>query len=778
MSEFIAHISEDGRIQTVREHCENTARIASQNLKTAGLRNTGYLSGLLHDMGKDHEDFTEYIRQERESQHTRVIHTFAAVKFIIERYHFGSAVDHPFANCTAEIIAIAAGSHHGLLNIYDERGISEFKHRLNRQPERDDEAIKNFLSDFPVSEIDDLFRASCDEIEYKLMNEISPISKDNTEILFYSGMLQRLITSAVIDADRKDTSEFMTGEEKHVRIGWETPLRNLENYLRTKQSNEEISEARTAMTKLCLEFAGNKPDVYQVNIPTGGAKTLSTLGFAFRHAGLYQKRRVICPTPLLTILEQNAKEIRNAVNNDAIITEHHSNVIQEKGKTQRELMSVTWDSQVVMTTMTQFLNTLFDGKTSSVRRLQSLCDSVIILDEVQSVPINQISIFNMAINFLCACCRTTILLCSATQPVFDQTKHPMIISDKKVIPEDIYEKIKPVFKRTKARYYGECDLYEIADIAKGYIEKHNNLLAVCNTKKEALDLYRELSEEVECYYLSTYMCPEHRSDVIDTVKAKAKRNEKFACVSTQLIEAGVDISLGSGIRYAAGADNAEQTGGRVNRNKEYGIAPLGIVALKGEQLNEGLKDIRMRKDAFMAFTKIFDNDPEKFDNDLLSERSIKRYYEMLFQSIESVRGAMDFPTGGHTILDLLSDNAKYTANAKTQIARQAYKKAGQLYHVFDNDQISVLVPYKNGKKIISRLLACDPHDVKEIKQIVREANRSAVNVFDNQFEILLRNGAIHAGPDELFYYLDENYYDNTGIIFTEKEDNSCNTLTR
>lgn len=445
MDHFPAHIrrSADGTsgpVQTVREHCRNTAQYAAQALEPVFLSASGYMAGLVHDSGKNTERFKDYILNQSAARGS-VNHTFAAVKLLLDRYHTDNCGD--FADVVSELLALASSAHHGLFDCVDEQQRSGFLHRLSADDTSYGEASDNFFR-FCVSqdELDRRFHAARTELTPVLQKILSMTGDDadderyDHETAFYSGMLARLLLSAVIEGDRRDTAEFMNGtqfpaawsRDKLHRL-WSTHLKQMEEKLNNLPQNSAIDRARRAISDQCRQAAEQTGGVFRLNVPTGGGKTLSSLRFALAHASRHGKQRIIFTSPLLSILEQNAAVIRDYIQDDSLILEHHSNLINTSENSQQldelELLTETWESPVIITTLVQLLNTLFSGKTSVIRRFHSLCQSIIVIDEVQTVPSKMLTLFSLAVNFLAEICGATVVLCSATQPCIEQLEHPL-----------------------------------------------------------------------------------------------------------------------------------------------------------------------------------------------------------------------------------------------------------------------------------------------------------------------------------------------------------------
>lgn len=794
---YIAHINDRNEEQTCNEHSRNTAQIAANLLKDVNLYNVGYLSGLLHDMGKYSDEFLEYI-QSRGQNGKRVIHSFTGVSFILGKYHNGDL----YRIVTAEIIALVIGSHHGLFDIYDEETNRDkctnnnFKYRCAYKSEYSQEAIKNFFSECATDdEISKLFELCIAEIkEYLelLYFECSP--KNGEEIFYYYlGILFRLILSAVVEGDRQDTASFMNGRKfnNYKKTEWMPYLESIESYLKTLPTEKEIQKVRRAYSDCCSNFSKEKGAIYLLDMPTGGGKTIASVRYAINHAANYEKKRVFYVAPLLTILEQNEKVIRNLVGSDKDILSHYSSIInedddEEDACSEKEFLQESWDSQIIITSLAQFLQTLFSGKMASVRRFNALANSVIIFDEIQSLPIKVYSMFNLTMNFLSNYCGATIVLCSATIPSFEKAKYQMKISDKKMINKDILNETKNVFKRTDIKEWdNDVFIDDIPSILIAKLEHFDSILLVCNKKDEAKKIYCDLKERtsVKLFHLSASMCQKHRKDVLNDLNKSLQKKEKLICVSTQVIEAGIDISFSIVFRFAAGLDSVVQSAGRCNRNGESIVPePVFILNVKNENL-KALREIQEEKNALLNLLHNFKERPVDFANDLASEASISHYYHVLFDSQDFC--AQDFPNpsgiGNPTLFSLLSMNRQVIKTGIKEdldkyIFRQSFKKAGHLFSVFDNNQKSIVVPYlEEGQDIIAKLQTDTlKYDYDYRKKILERAKEYSVNVFDFTFNNLCKIGAITSIENIGVFCLKDGYYGETGV--SEKEDDECNML--
>ena len=781
---YPAHIRGDS-IQTCDEHGLKTAEYAKGDLQSVGLGETAYLAGLLHDMGKYSEEFAQYIRSasKGESVHKgSVIHTFAGVYYLLSHYHKGTAGS--FRNMTAELLAYAVGGHHGLFDCVDEHKQNQFIKRLTKQPAYERKAIKNFLAECGSEKrLDEIFRKAESEITAvsgSLLNLLSDTEEGHKaeEFLFYIGLLARLLSSAVMDGDRRDTAEFMAGTDFSRCISadkkvWRTCREHLEARLADFPDNTNIQKARREISDICYSFAKEPSGVYRLNVPTGGGKTLSSLRYALAHAEEHGKKRIIYTAPLISILDQNARVIQEAVGNDQLILEHHSNIVRTEDKEELsnyDLLAETWDTPIIVTTLVQFLNTCFLGKTSSVRRFQSLCDSIVILDEVQTVPTNMLSLFNLAVNFLSGVMGATVILCSATQPCLEKLEHKLIVNAKPMIPKEKYEAFVTTFKRTKLIDRGSITFADIPELARQVLEETDSLLIICNTKKEAAEVFRSLHADYNgCYHLSASMCMAHRKKVLSEIYTSLENGEKTVCVSTQVIEAGVDISFGSVIRLTAGIDNIVQAAGRCNRNGEKeGLAPVYIVRAADEQLGK-LPDIRFTQIALDELLQQYAASPDSFQCDLASDTGAEVYYDALYRLFrQEAGGHFDYPVKGTSLFRLLSDNPKFTDDCEgveDYTMRQAFKTAGSYFKVSEDDTESVIVPFEKGCDIIAGLSTeRAKHDMPYVKGLLNQGKEYSVSVYSWQMNKLLKSSSVQSLCDGRVYaLLEDNYGKYTGL---------------
>jgi CRISPR-associated endonuclease/helicase Cas3 len=487
--------------------------------------------------------------------------------------------------------------------------------------------------------------------------------------------------------------------------------------------------------------------------------------------------RVFYVAPYITIIDQNADTLRTILEPESersrVVLEHHSNFVPAEDTRRRySLLVENWDAPIVCTTQVQFLETLFSAGTRDARRMHQLANAVIILDEVQTVPIRIVHMLNLALRFLAHSCGSTVVLCTATQPPLDQlpdNPHLSLIvkEEQRIIPDQV-----ELFKRLQRveihdeRKAGGMTNDEIVDLAGRALDSEGSVLIVVNTRAMARTLYERIKVRrlAPTYHLSTNMCPAHRMDVLNTIKAKLAAKEPVICVSTQLIEAGVDIDFGAVIRSLAGLDSIAQSTGRCNR---HGLRErpgrVWVVDLQEKELDR-LPDIKIGRDQ----TQRVLNDLED-RKDLIGLEAITTYYKYYYSSRKD---EMDYPVRSSsavgrddTLFRLLSTNnlsvQSYSSIRKEDpryLLSQSFQSAAREFCVIDSPTIGVIVPYGNeGDTIINAL--CSASEINNRVKLLIQAQRFSVSLFQHQFEKLRQSGAIYE-TEAGICYLDKRYYSN------------------
>lgn len=788
---YLAHITKvsNERIeQKLKDHCCMVAQYTSNQLKTLGFEALGYLVGLLHDMGKYSDAFQEYLEKSFQGEDVKrgtVNHTFAGVIYMMEQFHQGKKTVYETIAC--EVIAFAMGSHHGEFDVTTLDTKSGFEHRMNYdkdQLEYDQVVIRYFEDCVNEEEILDLFHKATEEV-HRFYNQLKDTLLDKKQSMkqrdFIVGMLCRMVLSALIDSDRRDTAEFMMQSSYHrttiVQDKWQEQLSYLESKLKEFSYDSPINQVRSEISKQCNDFADRGDGIYKIGVPTGGGKTLSTLRYSLRLAKQTNKEHIIFLIPLLSVLDQNSKVISEFCKDCSLILEHHSNVIvpQEKEELdQYELLAENWNAPIIISTVYQFLMTLFSNKTTAIRRMQALKNSVIVIDEAQSIPFKMTYQFNMALNFLHKFCNTTVVLSSATQPCFEQVEFPLWFSENPDLVR-LDSKSLQVFERTRIINMITPEgmtLDEIADLNRNILQTESSVLTICNTKKTARNLYnllklQNVGKEYVLFHLSTSMCTRHRLSVLREIKECLEAGCKMICVSTQLVEAGIDFSFASVVRIEAGIDNLAQAAGRCNRNFDYGkLCNVYLVKLKEENIQK-LQDIILAQKSTTDLLIAYERNKEQFQNTLLSEESIQYYYQSLFYQLEKTRTfynlVKDKQGEVEELFELLGSNDKYNHRHDYQgryFLKQAFQTAGSLFTVFDTNTTDIIVPYnEEARELIAEVQSAHmQYNLADLKECIRKLKPYTIQLWQYEKEKLMQDGLLYSDPSGHLYFIQQQCY--------------------
>lgn len=788
---FIAH--RRGNVeQSVCSHLIGVAEKAGKFAEKMGLGCHGELVGLAHDLGKYSQAFQNYIKSaeglidqdadgfvDAKAMRGKIDHSSAGAQWIWESF---SSREDSISKMLGQALALCVASHHsGLIDCLDADGEDNFTRRMEKPDEKThlEEArrcVDRAVADrFEALIRDDRVVMSFHDILQRLAKE-SPSKKVRANQM---GLLIRMLFSCLVDADRIDTIDFQVPESKVARqsgeyVPWEALIDRLEKTIASFESDTAINRMRAEISEACRQAAQRPKGTFTLSVPTGGGKTLASLRFALHHAHIHAMDRIIYVVPFTSIIDQNAEVARNVLEREGdegrVVLEHHSNLSPEKESWRDKLLAGNWDAPVVYTTMVQFLDALFAGGTSSVRRMHQMANSVLIFDEIQSLPVNCVHLFNNAINFLVRHCGATAVMCTATQPILhkvDVCKGALLLQKKAEIVPDakaLFCKMRrvEVFNRCKPEKWSVEELVALAD---GCLQEMGNCLIIVNTKSMARKLFLACKDSigVPVFHLSTGMCPAHRRIVFHKMKKHLKNRQPLICVSTQLIEAGVDIDFGAVIRSLAGLDSVAQAAGRCNRNGAQRRGKVILVNPADEYLG-CLKDIQEGRDCTERLLQDFAEHPEQFDHDLLGIEAMEWFYENhFFRRADE----MAYPTDdGDTLLNMLADNegavSEYQRKRRAAPAipfRQSFMAAAKAFKAIDAPTRGVIVPYGEGEEIIVALGGT--FDVRKNRDLLRKAQPYTVSLFDSDFQSLKTRGAIfpiQEGVD--IFHLDPRFYDD------------------
>ena len=813
---YIAHLRKsDGQIQSVQAHLKETAVLAKVFAQKLNLESAGELLGLMHDFGKYSRKFQKYIHdetglfnpdlddEESTPNGSKVDHSTAGAQWVYrELRKFGA--EQGIGELFGQMLGLCIASHHGegLIDCLNGEGNAIWKKRFEKEDElthlaeceqNADEAVEQKAHEL-VGE--NLIRS--------LLNAVKPILSEqttNNKIKeFYLGCLTRFLFSCLIDADRINSSDFEREAQKDVRRliekpDWQSAIDKLEGKLAVFENRYPIDEIRRRISDDCLKRAADSQGIYTLTVPTGGGKTLASLRYALHHAQKHNLDRIIYIIPYTSIIDQNAQAVREILGEDWVL-EHHSNLEPEKQSWQDKLLAENWDKPIVFTTMVQFLDAWFGGGTRGARHIHPMTNAVLIFDEIQTLPVKCVHLFCNVLNWLTTFGKSTAVLCTATQPLlgelglqnFPEEKRESIsvrgllrlsenaeIMGKHQDLDKLFDELSRVEIQFNERL-GGWNVEEAGTFLLKQFQTTQSCLFIVNTKKWAQELYQYCkAQNVPCealFHLSTHQCAEHRKAIFDTIKGRLKNGEPVICISTQLIEAGVDISMACVIRALGGLDSIAQAAGRCNRHGEKeGKGQVWVLNLQEQDFTQILPDIQAGKTHAERVFRDFAG------QDILQPAAMERYFEYYFyqRSDEMVYSIQNSATG--SLLDWLSDNALNSYSEKNNkrskqfpLLMQSFKSAGRVFQAIDAPTHAVIVPYGEGAELIAKL--CGEWNPQEMYHTLQKAQRYSVNVFPKVWDKLQKENALHETIEGSgIYYLKERHYnDEFGLSLDETSD--------
>lgn len=762
-SEYRARPNEELKV-----HLDHVAEMAGEFATVFGGKEFARTCGYLHDLGKYSNAFQDYM--ERVVNHEKVkrgeaIHSLQGGIYAFEHFKDIGIVD--------ILVNVVASHHGGLLNMLESEGRTSAV-RLKEKKTREGDSIHDLYEQaLSVPEA----RALVANIgESTLVAELKVLMRRLTSIgmgCFGVQMFVRMVYSCLVDADRCDAAGL---DGKATEPPWEDMGVAVERYLARFKTDTPLNVTRNNISRQCFEEGARRPGIYTLSVPTGGGKTLSSLRFAIRHAQQNHLKRVVYVIPFLSIIDQTVKELRAIFGNkvDEWVLEHHSNVVvcseEDEGEDERKLLTERWDRPIVVTTMVRFMETVLSNRASDLRKLHNMTETVFVFDEIQSLPIRCIYLFNMTVNFLCQMCGSSAVLCTATQPALTEVEKRIALArNHALISLDAKE--EALFKRVEFVNKTACPMTtaEIAAFGSGFLKEGKSVLIVLNTKKTALAVYSSCRVPDNCdkLFLSTDLCARHRKDNIERARTNLKSLSRRTtlCVSTQLVEAGVDLSFDVVIRANAGIDNIIQAGGRCNRNGEHFTRqPVYIVEVAGEDLSR-LPGIATAKNAMRRARNDFP------DAELTDACVLSRFYLYLF---EVKKDEMGYPIpktkNGETVYNVLDQNplarSLYRSLNEGDVYRgcaAAFSTAAETFRMIDGEQIAAVVPYAPCREgILAKIAAFRrTFDPKDRVKILRQLQPYTVSLYATRESWLQ---SVAEKVCDVFYLVGEGCYNlETGL---------------
>lgn len=583
---------------------------------------------------------------------------------------------------------------------------------------------------------------------------------------FAIAFFTRMLFSCLVDADFLATEWFMDRDRAALRPSSAALpadlLKRLDACLEEKQRTAlptTVNQMRDSVLAACRNKAAAPPGFFSLNVPTGGGKTLSSLAFALAHANAHQLRRVVYAIPFTSIIEQTGDVFRDAMGDLAAeVLEHHSNLEPDDPRRQSErsrLAAENFDGPLVVTTNVQLFESLFGSRTSRCRKLHRLARSVIVLDEAQTLPPNLLAPTLAALSELVRNYGSTVVLCTATQPAVERSDAFPIGVDGVVPIIDDPHRLHDSLRRTQVELAGALSDIQLAEL----LASETQVLCIVNSRRHASDLF-VLLDDPAAFHLSANMCPRHRSDTLRLIRERLNGKGPCRVVSTQVIEAGVDVDFPCVFRAVAGLDSIAQAAGRCNREGQLrdgdGRRQLGRVVVfeLGESEHRPPPFVRQ---AIGHFREIVPD----HRGDLLAPAAIEAYFRLHYwqQGGEAGRG-WDEGREKKSVMECFG-------GVSGEPLHHQFREAADRYQLIDDVQAPVIVPYGPvGERLLAELNAMpDPPDPAWLRGFDRRAQRYVVTVHDRQLAELLTNHVLMERHGRYMLANVEAYDGRTGLRF-------------
>ncbi len=725
--QILAHVRQDsaGRWHEhlLDDHLRGVARIAADFAADFDSCDWASIAGLWHDLGKYSSEFQQYIKTVsgynaeahiEEGAPDRVDHSTAGAIY----------AERQFAAHGRILAYLIAGHHAGLPDWHSvETGGKALSIRLG--------AEQNHLLD----------RIPTQSIPQEILSQSKPTSKLRGGSDGFH-LWVRMLFSCLVDADFLDTEKFMNDVQAAARSGYRDIadlmdcFDNHMAYLAITADNTPVNTIRADILRQCREKAALAPGLFSLTVPTGGGKTLSGMAFALRHAIQHKKQRIIYVIPYTSIIEQTASIFRDIFGDNVI--EHHANLDPDKEDTRSRLATENWDAPVIVTTNVQFFESLFAVRTSRCRKLHNIVNSVVMLDEAQLLPPEFLQPIADVMNQLVTHYGVTFVLSTATQPALgsfqsfggqsfrglDDVRE--IMND----PDALYQTLQRVEVSVPSDLQTQRDWQSIAD----ELVNHPSVLCIVSRRDDARELHRLMPKET--VHLSALMCGEHRSKVIADIKARLKRNEPVRVISTQLVEAGVDVDFPVVYRALAGLDSIAQAAGRCNREgKQNGLGRV-VIFVPPKPAPPGL----LRQAAQISVSLLSGSESNVLRRDLA-----KKFFEHLYVRAPSL--------DKYSIHDLLTRDAR-----ECQIQ---FRTVAEKFRLIDDSAYqTILVRYDDNDALFGKLEKEGPQ-----RWLMRKLQRYSVNLPKRLFAQLEKQGGVRQIWPGIFVQVGDTLYDKSiGVV--------------
>lgn len=707
IAEFYAHSTEKtdkSDWQSLSDHLRGVSELAARNASAFGGERLAEVAGSLHDLGK----YTREFQLRLEGKFPRMDHATWGARIAMQRY-----------GAFGQLLAYGIAGHHaGLANGQGGQSRTSLQDRL-------------------ASTLHDLLPAWEQEIRLPSASEVNlPIGFQARKEhgAFQLALLTRMLFSCLVDADFIDTDNFyrrtegrsLRSVEKFPRL--ELLRERLNVRLASFREDSNVNRLRAHILTHVRSNAMHAPGMFSLTVPTGGGKTLASLAFALDHAIAHGLRRVIFVIPFTSIVEQNAQVFREAFGHlgEAAVLEHHSAFFDDPSKEpesqeKRRLAMENWDAPVVVTTAVQFFESLFADRPSRCRKLHNIAGSVVILDEVQTLPLKLLRPCVTLLDELALNYRTSVVLCTATQPALkaDEGFPGGLCNVRELAPDPsgLYRRLR----RVNVRHIGELDDEALAD----HLRHREQVLCIVNNRRHARALFDSIADQSGAYHLTTLMCAKHRRTVLVKVKQRLVDGLPCRLVATSLIEAGVDVDFPTVLRAEAGLDSIAQAAGRCNREGRRPREASETLVFSMENPDWAPPP------ELKQFAQVFRSIQRQHENDLLALTAVRDYFRELYWQ----KGPLELD--GHDLMGLLKSSRENSLPFET---------LAEKFKIIETAMRPVIVPYDAEAQEALRNLAY----AEGCGGIARRLQPYLVQVPRSAYDVLLQSHAIQPVGEERF----------------------------
>ena len=711
MRPIVAHINPEAQnpFQYNDDHCQGVAELAEKFANEFGFAEWGRAMGLLHDKGKEQQAFQDYIRlvnnisasplNGRDKSH-------AYVGALIAKKVYGPLAD----IITNEI----AGHHAGL---YDYTELDEI-----------------MAKDIPNDVNSDVEKLSLPTDVFRPFNDVSALNH-----------LLRMLFSCLVDADWLDTERFMDKESFVARLN-DTTMQEMKERLDVSlrkfnsAPDTPVNRIRQQVQQECLKASSLPSGFFTLTVPTGGGKTISSIVWAVNHAIMNGKKRIIIAIPYTSIIVQTAAVLKGVFGEENVL-EHHSNVELDNVKDAQlrhklKLATENWDYPIIVTTNVQLFESIYSNKPSDCRKLHNICNSVLILDEVQTLPTDFLQPIVDALKCYQKHFGVSVLFTTASQPILSgviegcnpKSSFNGIENIHEIIPDGM--NLHQELRRVELDIHNEGRTYD--EIAE-QLATHDRVLCIVNTRHDAKELYDRLPDDRIKLHLSRMMCPAHVKQTISNVKTALQNDENtiIRVIATQLIEAGVDIDFPVVYRQEAGLDSILQAAGRCNREGKRELCTTHVFSLSKEHPIYG----GSIKDANNARLNIVGQ------RDWFAPETMTEYYRQLYAEKQTF-------------------DKKDITTLLYKPKEMCFESAAQEFRLIDDASIPVIVNWENSLELVEQLKSYGPS-----YSLMKRLGQYTVSIRQCDFNILLQIGSVDEVLEGIYVIADRSQYsDKVGLL--------------